>query len=151
MSILVDTSVLFRCYLNLCYQSLYIFFLYWDQLLTVTFSFSRCIRWHYFALTKVSRGWVIVFMSLGCPCFTWLFQTRVIVGSVSCPLLLSEIYILEHLSLLIPLNIRCRTAEIFRSFCRPKFGCGMTFPTLCLTLERWTGLRQQSTVGCSHE
>ena len=32
---------------------------------------------------------------------------------------------------------------------RRRFNCGMTFPTLCLTPERWMGSRVQSTVGCS--
>ena len=36
-------------------------------------------------------------------------------------------------------------------FCRLRFECGMTFPTLILTLERWMGVRVQSTVGCFPE
>ena len=32
--------------------------------------------------------------------------------------------------------------------CRPRFEFGMTFPTLCLTPERWMDSRVQSTVGC---
>ena len=31
--------------------------------------------------------------------------------------------------------------------CQLRFDCGMTFPTLCLTLERWIGSRVQSTIG----
>ena len=47
---------------------------------------------------------------------------------------------------------RCRTSQFARCFLhRPRFDCGMTFPTLCLTLERWMSSRVQSTVGCFHE
>ena len=35
--------------------------------------------------------------------------------------------------------------------CRPRFESGMTFPTLCLTPERWMGSWAQSTVGCFTE
>ena len=35
--------------------------------------------------------------------------------------------------------------------CRFRFECGMTFPTLCMTPERWMGSRVQSTVGCFPE
>ena len=31
--------------------------------------------------------------------------------------------------------------------CRPRFDCRMTFPILCLTPERWMGLRVLSPVG----
>ena len=35
--------------------------------------------------------------------------------------------------------------------CLLRFDCGMTFPTLCLTPERWMGSRVQSTVRCFPE
>ena len=35
--------------------------------------------------------------------------------------------------------------------CRLRFDCGIAFPTLCLTPERWIGTRVQSTVGCFSE
>ena len=35
--------------------------------------------------------------------------------------------------------------------CRLRFECGMTFPTQCLTPERWMGSTEQSTVGCLPE
>ena len=35
--------------------------------------------------------------------------------------------------------------------CRLRSECGMTFPTLCLTPERWIGSRVQSTAGCFPE
>ena len=43
---------------------------------------------------------------------------------------------------------RCRTFQFVIVSCRPRFECGLTFTTLCLTPERWTGSRVQSTVGC---
>ena len=35
--------------------------------------------------------------------------------------------------------------------CRPRFEYGMTFPTLCLILERWMGSMVQSTASCFPE
>ena len=35
--------------------------------------------------------------------------------------------------------------------CRLRFDCGMTYPTLCLIPERWTGSRVRSTVACFPE
>ena len=35
--------------------------------------------------------------------------------------------------------------------CRLRLECGITFPTLCLTQERWMGISLQSTVGCFPE
>ena len=40
---------------------------------------------------------------------------------------------------------------ICKVFPATSFQCGMTFRPLCLTPERWSCSREQSTVGCFHE
>ena len=55
---------------------------------------------------------------------------------------------------LIHFSLRYRAVEhpkLRSAACRPRFKCGLTFPTVCLTPERWMGLRDQSTVGCFPE
>ena len=36
---------------------------------------------------------------------------------------------------------RCSTSNLLGLFCRLRFDCGMSYPTLCLILERWMGSR----------
>ena len=48
---------------------------------------------------------------------------------------------------LLGLKYRVERPNLLNLSCRLRFECGMTFPTLCLTPERWMGQRVQSTVG----
>ena len=68
----------------------------------------------------------------------YIFRTIIIICSVSCSLLPEEFDKPEQLSRSI------QRRNLLDVSCRPKFVCGMTFHTLCSTLDRWTGLREQS-------
>ena len=46
---------------------------------------------------------------------------------------------------------RCRTSQLQGVSWRPRFECGMTFPTLCLIPEVWMGSSLQSTICCFPE
>ena len=72
------------------------------------------------------------------------------VCSASFHLLLLEFDILELRTQLIHWSSKNQGVErpnLFGLSCRPRFDCGMTFPTVCLTPKRWIGSRAQSTVG----
>ena len=82
---------------------------------------------------------------------TRLIQTLITVCSASFHLLLLEFDIPELLPQLIHWKLKYQVVErpnLLGLFCRPRFQCGMTFPTLCLTPKRWMGSRVQSTVSC---
>ena len=81
-------------------------------------------------------------------------RTLITVCSASVHLLLLEFDILELRPQLIHWSLRHQGVErsnLKGVSCRPRFECGMTFPTLCLTPDRWMGSRVQSTVGCFRE
>ena len=94
-------------------------------------------------------------MWLGLVCCSSLIRTLITVCSASFHLLLLEFDMLE----LRPQPINNKSLK-YQGLERPnllvlfyqlRFGCRMTFPTLCLTQERWMGSRVQSTVGCFSE
>ena len=65
-----------------------------------------------------------------------------------------EIDIPELRPQLVHWNLKCQGVEspnLLGFSYRLRFDCGMTFPTMCLTPERWMGSRVQSTVGCCPE
>ena len=121
-------------------------------LLNVTFSFlsARCIGWPGFALINLYCRCVIDVMLLSYECFTRFNRTRITVCSASFHPLLPEFDIPScgRLPSIGVWSIKVYTSPNLHGLsCRPRFECGMTFPTLCLTLERWMGSRVQSTVG----
>ena len=74
--------------------------------------------------------------------------------SASFHLLLQEFDISELRPQLIHWSLKYQGVKHPNSlglFCRLRFDWGMTFPTLCLILERWMGSRVQLTVGCFPE
>ena len=126
------------------------------QLLNVTFSFmrARCIRWPGYVLIRVSCRCVIDVMLMGWACCTRLIWTLIAVCLASFYLLLLEFDILELQPHLIHWSLKYQGVERpnFQGIsCRPRFECGIIFPTLCLISERCMGLRLQSTVGCFSE
>ena len=128
--------------LHLFSQSLSIVLWCGGQLLNVTFSFfsARCIRWPDFVPISVS-----------CRC---VIRTLITVCSASFHLLLREFDIPEMLPQLIDFSLKYQGIErpnLIGLSCRLMFDCGRTFPTLCLTPERWKGSRLQSTVDCFPE
>ena len=83
-----------------------------------------------------------------------LIRTLITVCSVSFHMLLLEFDIPELRLRLINWNLKYRGVErlnLHGVSWRPRFECGMTYPTLCLIPERWMGLKVQSTVGCFSE
>ena len=69
-------------------------------------------------------------------------------------LLLPEFYITDRRPQLIHWSLKYQCvgrSNLQAVSCQLWFECGMTFPTLCSTTERWMGLREQSTVGCFPE
>ena len=87
----------------------------------------------------------------GLICCTRLMPTVIIVCSASFHLLLLEFDILELRSQLIHWSLKYQDVEppnLQGVSWRPRFECGMTFPTLRLTPERCMGSRAQSPVGC---
>ena len=89
-------------------------------------------------------------MWLGLVCCTRLIRTLITVCSASFHLLQLEFDILELRPQLIHWSLKYQGVELPNLpylTCRFRFECGMTFPTLCLTLECWMGSRVQSTVG----
>ena len=112
-------------------------------LLNVTFSFlsTRWIWW---------RGFVL----LGLVCFTRLIQSLITVCSVSFHLLLPEFDIPKLWPQLIHWSLKYQGVEhpnLLGLSCWLRFDCGMTFHTLCLTLECWIHSRVQSTISCFPE
>ena len=92
-------------------------------------------------------------MLLGLVCCTRLIRTLITVCSASFHLLPLE-FDIRAATAAHPLEFeesRCRTSQFVRFYCRPRFECGMTFPTLCLAPERKTSSRVQSTTGCFPE
>ena len=90
----------------------------------------------------------------GFVCCTRLIRTLIIVCSSSCHLHLLEFNIPELRPPFIHCSLKYQGVErpnLLGLSCRLRFDCGMTFPTLCLTPERWMGSRVQSTVGCFPE
>ena len=93
---------------------------------------------------------------LGLVCCTRLIRTLITVCSTSFYLLLLEFDILELRLQLIRWSLKYQGVEslinLLGLYCRLRFECGMTFPTLCLTPEHWIGSRcMQFTVGCFPE
>ena len=93
---------------------------------------------------------VIDVMLLDCVCCTRLIKTRITVCSVRFLLHLPEFDIplrwrqLNHYSLKYQDEERSNLQD---DSCQHRLEYGMTFPTLCLTPERWMGLRVESTLG----
>ena len=142
--------------LHLFSQSLSIVFRCVGQLTHVTFSFlsARCIRWPGFVPLRVSSRYVIVVVWLGLVCCTILIRTLITVRSASFHVLLLEFDMSELRQQLIRWSLKYQGVERPNFLCLScglRFECGMTFPTLCLTPERWMGSRVQPTVGCFSE
>ena len=152
----VDTSVLLRCYFVFVLRILEIVLRCGSQLLNVIFSLlsARCIRWPGFALIRVSRRCVIDVVLLRLICCTRLLGTLITVCSASFHLLLLKFDISELRPQLNHWSLKYQGLErpnLQAASCRPRFECGMTFPTVCLTPEPWMGSKVQSTVGCFPE
>ena len=89
-----------------------------------------------------------------CILYTRLIRTRITVFSASFFLLISESDITELRQQLNHWSLKYHGVERPNCqgvSCRRILECGMTFPALCLTPERWMHLRVQSTVGCAAE
>ena len=87
-------------------------------------------------------------------CCTRLIRTQITVCSASFHLFLPEFDTLELRPQLIHWSLKYQGVErpdLLGLSCRLRFDCGMTFPSLCLTLEHWMGSRVQSIVGCFPE
>ena len=113
------------------------------QLLNVAFSGlnARCIRWPSFVPIRVSWHCVVW---LGIVCCTRFIRTLITVCSRSFHLLLLEFDIPELRPQLIHWSLKYQGVarpNLKGISCRLRFECGMTFPTLCLTQERWMGSR----------
>ena len=132
------------------------------QLLNLIFSFlsarcpdsgvPRCPRQvPGFVPFRISCRCVIGVVSLGLVCCTRLIRTLITVCSASFHLLLLESDMPELRPQLIHWSLMYQGVErpnLLGLSCRLMFECGMTFPKLCLTPERWIGSRVQATVGC---
>ena len=107
---------------------------------------ARCTRWPAFVRIGSSCRCVIDVMLLRWVCSTRLLRTLITVCSASFHLLLLEFAISGLRPLLINWSLKYQGVERPNlqgvSF-RPRFECGMTFPTLCLVPERWIGSRVQ--------
>ena len=92
-------------------------------------------------------------MLLDSVCCTRLIRTRIIVCSASeLPSASARVRHTELRQQLVHWSLKYRAIEhnnLQGASCRPRFVCGMTFLSLCLTPERWMGLMVQSTVICS--
>ena len=114
-------------------QSLSIVLRCLGQLLNVTFSFlsARCIRWS--SLIWVYFLCIIDVMLLYCFCCKRLILTWIIASSVRFDLILPEFDIFELRPKLISSNLKYELVEspnLQGDSSRPKFVCGMTFPTV---------------------
>ena len=144
-----DTSVL-RCCFAFVLPILEYSYLVWGGSAaecTLSFLSAKCNRWAGFVLIRVSRSCVIDVMLLGCVCYTSLIRTLVTVCSESFHLLLLEFDRAELRLQLIHWSLKYQGVErpnLQGVSYRPRFECGMTFPPLCLTPERWMGSRVQS-------
>ena len=120
------------------------------QLLNIT----RCIRWPGFVPFRVSCRCVIDVVWQGLVCYTRLIWTLITVCPASFHLLLLGFHISELRAQLIHWSLKYQGVErtnLLALSCRLRFECGISFPALCLTPERWMGSRVQSSVGCFHE
>ena len=131
---------------------------------TLSFASARCIWWLTIAQITVSWRCVIDVMLLDCVSYKGLIRTRIIVCSVRVRTPAFEQTGLEHQNTLTrvrhfraaavahPLEFEVTRVRTSQLICKvfpsiPRLVCGITsFPTLCLTPERWIGLRVQSTV-----
>ena len=145
----------FVAILHLFSQSLSIILRCGGQLLNVIcFLSARCIQWPGFVPIRVSCRCGIGIAWLGLVCCTRLLRTRITVYWASLHLFLLEFDISGMRPQLIHWSIKYQGVEcpnLQGVSCRLRLECGMTFPTLCLTPERWIGSRVQSTVGCYPE
>ena len=113
---------------------------------TLSFSSATCIRWQGFATIRIFYHCIIDVMLLSYVYFTRLIRTRITICSGSLLPLLSEVDILKLRPHLIHLSLKYEGVDrpnLQGVSCRTRFECGMTFPTLCLTPERWMGSRVQ--------
>ena len=139
--IFVDTSA-FVVILHLFSQSLSICSPVWGSAAVCHLQLLKrqgCIRWPGFVPIRVSCC-VIDGMWLGLVCCTRLIRTLITVCAVSLHLLLLEFGIPELRPQLIHWSLKYQCVErpnLLDLSCRLRFECGMTFPTLCLTPERW--------------
>ena len=127
----MDTSVLLRCHLRLLERQVYSVARFFPDLSFLSLCHRCCVA-GLSMLHKVNAN------SNHC-----LFSE-----------LLLEFDIPKLRLQLIHCSLRCQGVErpyLQGISCRPRFECWMTFPALCLTLERWMGSSVQSTVGCFPE
>ena len=135
--VFVDNSVLLRCYYSFVFPIIEFCSSAWGpaaechlQLLErQVYSVARL------CLIGLPCHCVIDVMLLHCIYCTRLNLTLIIVCSVSLHLLLSEFDMLELRVLEFEVS-RCRTSQFAGISCRQRLVCEMSFPTLCLTLER---------------
>ena len=152
--IFVDTSVLLRCYFAFVISILVCCSLVWESAAECHLQLHECLVYSVamlgFVPIRVSCRCVIDVVWLCLVCWTRLIKTLITVCSTSFHLLLLEFDIPELRPQLIYWSLRYQGVErpnLLRLSCRLRFECGMTFPTLCLTPERWMGSRVQLTVG----
>ena len=151
--IFVGTSVLLRCYAAFVLPILEYCSPVWRSV-AVSFSIlsKRCIRWSGFVPIRVSCRCVIDVVRLDLVCCTRLIRTLITLCSASFELFLLEFDSLRPQLIHWCLKYQGRTSQFARPFLPAlRFECGITFPTLCLTPERWVGSRVQFIVGCFPE